>query len=71
MNGILIFRDSIIFACANSGTSFLAGFVIFPVLGFMADELNVPIKDVAAAGEVKFIAYKLGIVQYFVRFLKS
>ena len=43
-------QDSVLFAIANSGTSFLAGFVIFSVLGFMAKELGQPIEDVVAAG---------------------
>ena len=49
-NNIFHIRDSVLFAIANSGTSFLAGFVIFSVLGFMAKELGQPIEDVVAAG---------------------
>lgn len=37
--------------CLNSGTSFVAGFAIFSVLGFMALEQNVPIEAVAESGE--------------------
>lgn len=37
--------------CLNSATSFLAGFAIFSVLGFMAYEQNVPIEAVAESGE--------------------
>lgn len=47
----LRFRDSIIFACVNSGTSFYGGFVIFSVLGFMAQKQGVEVKDVAKGGK--------------------
>ena len=44
-------RDSIMFALTNSGTSFFAGFVIFMVLGFMANEAGKEVKDVAESGQ--------------------
>ena len=44
-------RDSILFACTNSGTSIFAGFVIFEVLGFMAQEQGVSVDEVAESGE--------------------
>lgn len=43
--------------CLNSGTSFVAGFAIFSVLGFMAYEQNVPIEAVAESGERKTIMF--------------
>ncbi|KAK2534385.1 hypothetical protein Q9233_004229 [Columba guinea] len=42
--------DCIMLCCLNSGTSFVAGFAIFSVLGFMAYEQGVPIAEVAESG---------------------
>ena len=44
------FRDSILFTFFNSGTSFYGGFLIFSVLGFMAKNEGVEVKDVAKSG---------------------
>lgn len=37
----------------NAITSILAGFAIFSVLGYMSQELGVPVNQVAKAGEAK------------------
>ena len=42
----------------NCLTSFVAGFAIFSVLGFMAKELNAPIQEIATPGTgLAFVAY--------------
>lgn len=46
------FRDCVLFALANSGTSILAGFIIFSILGHMAHVQGKDIADVAEAGTV-------------------
>jgi len=52
------YRDCILLSCLNSGVSIVAGFAIFPVLGFMAKEQNVTIEEVAESGPgLAFIAY--------------
>ncbi|KAL7852755.1 hypothetical protein SRHO_G00185400 [Serrasalmus rhombeus] len=44
------YRDTFLLCLLNSGTSFLAGFAIFAVLGFMAQEQNVHISEIAQSG---------------------
>nr|XP_042703621.1 sodium- and chloride-dependent betaine transporter-like [Chrysemys picta bellii] len=52
------YRDCFMLCFLNSATSFLAGFAIFSVLGFMAQEQGVPISEVAESGPgLAFIAY--------------
>ncbi|CAJ0953348.1 unnamed protein product [Ranitomeya imitator] len=51
-------RDCVALCFLNSGTSFVAGFAIFSILGFMAEEQGVPISEVAESGPgLAFIAY--------------
>ncbi|XP_053320336.1 sodium- and chloride-dependent GABA transporter 2-like isoform X2 [Spea bombifrons] len=52
------YRDCVALCFLNSGTSFVAGFAIFSILGFMAKEQGVPISEVAESGPgLAFIAY--------------
>ena len=49
---LLSYRDSLIVALINCGTSVFAGMVIFAVLGYMAEEKGVNIEDVVAGGRL-------------------
>ncbi|KAK3523940.1 hypothetical protein QTP70_016751 [Hemibagrus guttatus] len=52
------YRDSIWLCVLNSCTSFVAGFVVFSVLGFMAEKLGADIEDIAQPGPgLAFITY--------------
>ncbi|KAM7413494.1 hypothetical protein PAMA_020738 [Pampus argenteus] len=56
------YRDSLYLCLLNCGTSVVAGFAVFSVLGFMANEQDVPISEVAESGPgLAFIAYPQAI----------
>ncbi|XP_006631949.2 sodium-dependent proline transporter isoform X1 [Lepisosteus oculatus] len=53
-----IYRDTFIVTLGNAFTSILAGFAIFSVLGYMSQELGVPVDQVAQAGPgLAFVVY--------------
>lgn len=55
-------RDAILTSIINSATSFIAGFVIFSVLGYMAHAANMPIQEVATEGPgLVFVVYPAAI----------
>ncbi|XP_072510175.1 sodium- and chloride-dependent betaine transporter isoform X2 [Notamacropus eugenii] len=52
------YRDCVALCFLNSMTSFVAGFVVFSILGFMAQEQEMPISEVAESGPgLAFIAF--------------
>ncbi|KAM7400111.1 hypothetical protein PAMA_004690 [Pampus argenteus] len=56
--GIYYYLDCFWLCLLNSGTSFVAGFVVFSVLGFMAQKQGVTVDAVAESGPgLAFIAY--------------
>jgi len=58
------YKDCIWYTFFNSGTSIYAGFLIFSVLGFMATNQGVEVKDVVQQGPgLVFIAYPEAIAQ--------
>ena len=55
-------NSAFIISLANCGTSFLAGFAVFPILGYLSHIQNVPIDKVIAAGPgLAFIVYPTAI----------
>jgi solute carrier family 6 GABA transporter-like protein 6/8/11/12/13 len=58
------FRDALFFALINSGTSFIAGFVIFTTLGFMAGQQGTTVGEVAESGpDLAFIVYPQAVAE--------
>lgn len=51
-----MFRDALLTSTINCVTSFISGFAIFSILGYMAHEHKVKIEDVATEGR-KLILY--------------
>uniref|UniRef100_A0A8C0IA86 Solute carrier family 6 member 2 n=1 Tax=Bubo bubo TaxID=30461 RepID=A0A8C0IA86_BUBBB len=51
------YRDALLTSTINCVTSFISGFAIFSILGYMAHEHNVKIEDVATEAGLVFILY--------------
>ncbi|XP_017778563.1 PREDICTED: sodium-dependent dopamine transporter [Nicrophorus vespilloides] len=57
-----VYKDAILTSVINSVTSFIAGFVIFSVLGYMAHASGRPIQEVATEGPgLVFVVYPAAI----------
>ncbi|ESO88310.1 hypothetical protein LOTGIDRAFT_219403 [Lottia gigantea] len=53
-----VVRNTIVFCIVGEGTSFVAGFVVFAVLGFMSEKAGKSVAEVATAGPgLAFITY--------------
>jgi len=56
------YRDCILLSILNSGTSFISGFAVFSVLGFMSKQQGRKIQEVASSGPgLAFITYPKAI----------
>jgi len=59
------YRDALIISVADTLTSLLAGFVIFSILGNLAFELGVPVKDVVDSGPgLAFVSYPSALAKF-------
>ena len=59
------YRDALIISVADTLTSLLAGFVIFSILGNLAFELQVPVKDVVDSGPgLAFVSYPSALAKF-------
>jgi len=58
------YKDVFYLSCCNSGMSLVSGFAIFGVLGFMAEQFGVEVKDVAKSGPgLAFMAFPQAILE--------
>ncbi|XP_019647388.1 PREDICTED: sodium- and chloride-dependent glycine transporter 2-like [Branchiostoma belcheri] len=58
------YRDAVVISVLNCLTSFYAGFAIFSVLGFMANEMGVKVEEVADTGAgLAFVAYPAALAR--------
>ncbi|KAI7797795.1 sodium- and chloride-dependent GABA transporter 2-like isoform X2 [Triplophysa rosa] len=52
------YKDCIALCVLNSSTSIFAGFVVFSIMGFMSEQLGLPMEDIVSSGPgLAFIAY--------------
>ncbi|CAG9815445.1 unnamed protein product [Phaedon cochleariae] len=59
-----VYKDALLTSAINCGTSFIAGFVIFSVLGYMSHAAGRPIREVATEGPgLVFIVYPAAIAK--------
>ena len=57
-------RDAVLVSFINCGTSFFAGFVVFSILGFMADKEGKDISEVVTSGSaLAFITYPKAVLE--------
>lgn len=65
MTRSVVCRDTFFLCLLNSFTSFFAGFAVFSVLGFMANELEVDISVVADSGIRMFLYMQITFLECF------